>query len=324
MDQNTPFPNLTENQTEFLDRLKGQGKSINTIKNYRTDLDCFSAYWKKYRGSLDLSGLGINQIQEYGAFLDKKYSSDNSKRRRVQALRIFFDYLVEKGYFKSNPVRSLATSPKIVDIPRPVPFIDLKTFWSHLSKESKTTSAMEQMLATRNAMLFIFIYGAGLKVSHLVDLKERDIIKSTDYRVLISPPKRDPFSVPLPKFFGTLYKQYLALLDDFKRTSKIDFDEILFNANPYKILNGGLSARGIELIFEDYKNRLMISLTPRSLRQACIFKWINQGHKESLIKEWMGVAPSYSLKPFKTMPEYKIYTDEFLEEVFEKEGRTIL
>ncbi len=323
-EQNQSFVELPKNQQQFLDRLKVQGKSPNTVKNYKTDLDCFLTYWKKQRENLSLDGFGIPQVQEYGAFLDKKYNSDNSKRRRVQALRIFFDYLVELGHFKSNPVRSLLTSPKVVDIPRPVPYIHLKTLWNHLVRELKTSKDMDQILAHRNIMLFLFIYGAGLKVSQLANLKEDEIISSEEgYRVLIAPPKRDPYTVPLPPFFSQIYKDYKNSLEQAKRFSKISFSQILFNANPYKILSGGLSPRGIEIIFEDYKNKLMISLTPRSLRQACIFKWINQQNTETLIKEWMGVAPSYSLKPFKDLSDQNVYNESFLEEIYEKEGRVL-
>ncbi|MFZ8932722.1 MAG: site-specific integrase, partial [Bacteriovoracaceae bacterium] len=166
-DQSIPFPNLPKTQQEFLDKLKIQGKSVNTVKNYKTDLDCFNYFWKDQKGSLDLTGFGIPQVQDYGAFLDQKYNSDNSKRRRVQALRIFFDFLVEKGHFNENPVRSLLTSPKVVDIPRPVPYIDLKTLWSYMVRELKSSSDMDHALAYRNAMLFLLIYGSGLKVSHL-------------------------------------------------------------------------------------------------------------------------------------------------------------
>lgn len=277
-EQDTAFPNLPKTQKEFLDKLKHQGKSHNTVKNYKTDLDCFNYYWKDQIGSLDLSGFGVPQVQEYGAFLDQKYNSDNSKRRRVQALRIFFDFLVERGHFRENPVKSLLSSPKVVDAPRPVPYIHLKTLWAYLVKDVKSSKGMDHMLAYRNAMLFLLIYGSGLKVSHLSTLKLENIINAQEgYRVLITPPKRDPFSIPLPQFFESFFTDYKHLLEEGKKVSKLNFDNFLFNANPYKILSGGLSPRGIELIFEDYKNKLMIDLTPRSLRQACIFKWINQG-----------------------------------------------
>ena len=65
---------------------------------------------------------------------------------------------------------------------------------------------------------------------------------------------------------------------------------------------------GIEIIFKEYSEKLKIELTPRSLRQACIFNWLKDKNEES-IKEWMGVAPSYCLKQFKEHLPKHIYSD---------------
>jgi hypothetical protein len=73
---------------------------------------------------------------------------------------------------------------------------------------------------------------------------------------------------------------------------------LLFNANAYKLISGGISSRGIELLFSDFRTKLKINMTARSLRQACAFRWLTQGKPESLIKEWLNVAPSYSLMPY--------------------------
>ena len=60
----------------------------------------------------------------------------------------------------------------------------------------------------------------------------------------------------------------------------------------------------------------MLKLTPKSLRQACVFKWLQQGINDNQIKEWMGVAPSYSLKLYKEHINQNIYNEEFLAELF--------
>jgi hypothetical protein len=97
-----------------------------------------------------------------------------------------------------------------------------------------------------------------------------------------------------------------------KRDSNIKFDSVLFNANPYRILSGGLSSRGIEIIFEEFRKKLMINCTAKSLRQACIFKWLKQKHKDSQIKEWLGLAPSYNLKMYKEHLSNHAHDDGFL------------
>ncbi|OUR97867.1 hypothetical protein A9Q84_06630 [Halobacteriovorax marinus] len=308
---------LAQLQNDFFINLKSKGRSLNTLKNYKTDLDCFNNYLRVNDQKMDITNFSIPQVQMYGNYLETKYTSDNSRRRRVQALRIFFDYLVELNLYESNPVRKIPTSPKFLDIPRPTPFIDVKTLWVSLLDEAQSKNEMSALLAKRNQVVMLLIFGAGLKVSDLSKLKTSSIfVDGEKTRVLIHHDKRDPYTIMLPKIFLTVYNDYILKLNDAKIKSSVNFEELLFNANPYRILSGGLSPRGIEIVFEEYRKKLQIKLTPKSLRQACIFKWLTFKHPETLIKEWMGVAPTYSLKLYKAHMEQYIYNESFMGELY--------
>lgn len=304
-------------QEDFYHTLEHKGRSTNTLKNYKTDLECFNTFLSKQGERLNLERFDLSFVQEYGSYLQRRYNSDNSRRRRVQALRMFFDYLVERGLISTNPVRKLPTSPKFLDIPRPTPFVDVKTLWIYLLEEEKQRGDLARLVALRNQVIMLLVFGAGLKVSDLAGLLSENIMLSSEgARVLIAHPKRDPYTVPLPKVFIPVYEAYTDLLAKIKSREDLLFNEVLFNANPYRILSGGLSPRGLEVVFEEIRKRLLITLTPKSLRQACIFKWLHQGHSESLIKEWMGVAPSYSLKSYKEHQSQYLYHEDFLEEYY--------
>ena len=311
----TPPPQgqLLNLQFEFLEKLKVDGKSRNTLKNYKTDLDCFNHYLTSKQGSLDFADFGPTKVMEYGAFLEAKYSSNNSKRRRIQALRIFFDFLMQKGLFSENPVRKLKASPKVLDVPRPTPQKDIQTLWAYLNDTSKCKNQLEKLIFKRNQVIVLLIYGAGLKVSDLAYLKKDHIHPGTETRVMIVPTKRDPYSVPLPHIFQKVFDEYLEMIKEITEKSGPHFDHILFNANPYRILSGGLSPRGLEIVFEELRRKLDITLTPKSLRQACIFKWLKQKIEDGPIKEWMGVAPSYSLKLYKKHLNEFLYDEGLLE-----------
>lgn len=307
---------LRSMQKDFFIMLEQQGKSANTLKNYKTDLECFNKYLMDKQNHLTMHDFNFSKVFEYGAFLDKKYTSDNSRRRRVQALRIFFDYLVAKELYTENPVRKLPTSPKFLDIPRPTPLEDVKKLWRHIGEETKKGTKLNQLIARRNQVIVFLVYCGGLKVSDLSKLQMDHIYEGDDARVMVVPPKRDPYTVPLAKVFNPVFQGYKTLLNQVKSESQIEFDEVLFNANPYRILSGGLSPRGLEIIFEELRNKLGITLTPKSLRQACIFKWLCQNIKHSLIKEYMGVTPSYSLKLYKSHLENNLYEEDFIEQTY--------
>jgi site-specific recombinase XerD len=312
-DQNSE---LYQWEEKFLKDLEFKGRSQNTLKNYKTDLTCFNSFLQNEQNSLSLSDFNIAYTLEYEKFLQNKYSSNNSKRRRVQTLRLFFDFLVEEGLFDNNPIRKITSSPKFLDVPKPTPFIDIKTLWVYLLEESSSTNPLSSLINRRNQVVLLMIFGAGLKVSDLAHLTRKQVTLGPNPRVMVDPPKRDPYSVPLPPIFTRIYENYMQALDKLMGEFHLSFDEILFSANPYRILSGGLSPRGLEIIFEDFRKKLILNLTPKSLRQACIFKWLQQGKKDSQIKEWLGVSPSYTLKTYRDHMSEHAYNDEFLEQLY--------
>lgn len=289
--------NLIDKQAEFLDLLKQQGKSFNTIKNYKADLRCFSLFLVDKKKNLKLKSFTSTEVQEYSRYLNEKYPSPNSVRRRVQALRLFFDYLLGQDFFDENPIRKMAVSAKVLDNPTPAPLPEVIRTYKFLKKRLHETEGLSALVNARNVVIFHLIYGAGLKVSDIATLRYESILKDkVDYRVLVEHPKRDPYSVPLPSIFASDFIKYKNLLEEYLTKNEMELDHLLFNANPYKILSGSLSPRGTELFFEDLRKNLKTDMTAKSLRQSCIFKWLNMNIPHTTIKEWLGVTPSYSLE----------------------------
>lgn len=306
--------NLLEKQQEFLKLLQIQGKSFNTVKNYKADLQCFNLFMLDKQQHLKIKAFTSSQVQEYSQFLDKKYDSSNSVRRRVQALRLFFDYLMAQNLFQDNPLKQVAVSPKVLDNPEPTPFPEVLKTYQVLRRRVQNSEGLAQIVNARNLVIFHLIYGAGLKVSDMAKLHFSSILKDQKgFRVLVEHPKRDPYSVPLPMSFNADFQFYKTHYLQFLKKEELEIHELLFNANPYKILAGGLSPRGTELFFEDLRKEIKSDMTAKSLRQSCIFKWLNQNTNHTTIKEWLGVTPSYSLELYleelKKNPSGKVYKD---------------
>lgn len=292
---------LQKEQGKFLKDLEVKGKSFNTLKNYKTDLNIFNQFLTSNKRPLQIEEVTTEQVKDYSRYLNSKYNSPNSIRRRVQALRIFFDWLIENNLYADNPIKKALVSPKVVDPPRPLSYSDVRKLHSHLNGLIDTSSELERLINLRNKLVFTLIYGAGLKVSDVESLSESSVFPGKPSRVMIAHPKRDPYTVTLPAIFDSIYWEYKEVLETQKHKDQVEFSNLLFNANPYKILKGGLSARGIEVIFKELSKRLGFVVTAKNLRQSCIFKWMNQGLTDSQIKEWMGVQPAYSLKAYKDL-----------------------
>ena len=296
--------NLLKLQESFCLSLEAAGKSFNTIKNYKTDLNIFNQFLLSKGRKLSLAEITSQQLKEYGLFLDKKYNSPNSIRRRVQALRIFFDYLIAHDLYSENPIKKMIVAPKVVDIPRPPSFTIILSTYEHLLEKAKSTKAHTKLLYLRNTILIHLIYAGGFKVSDIENIQNAHIKKSKGlYRILVAPLNKEPYMVAMPESYSLVHEEYLELLKKQKEKDQIDFDHYLFNGNPYRILRGGLSSRGIEVTFKELSKKMKTSLTAKNLRQACILKWLNMSRVDSRIKELMGVQPQYNLGPYKKLIE---------------------
>lgn len=310
---------LVKEQDQFIANLELKGKSFNTIKNYRTDLNCFNKFVGQSRPDLKITEVTSSEAQEYSRFLIKKYGSPNSIRRRVQALRIFFDFLIEKGEVDHNPIKKVIVAPKLIEAPKPAHFKDIKSLHDFLIVGVNQKTGIERLLYLRNKIIFDLIYNAGLKVSDIAILKTSNILvdKNANYRVLINHPKKDPVSIALGKNFNSFYEEYKTTLLSQCQKDDIEFNDLLFNSNPYAILAGGISPRGIEILFKQLSKKTNSKVTAKCLRQSCIVKWIFQNKSKTSIKEWMGVQPSYSLKYYIDLAksfEFADFTEEYYSE----------
>lgn len=286
-----------DKQQEFLKLLERQGKSFNTVKNYKADLQCFNKFLINKQSHLKMKSFTTTQVNEYSQFLVNKYDSSNSVRRRVQALRLFFDFLLGQNLFPDNPLKKMAISPKVLDAPKPSPFPEVIKVYQLLKKRVAASEGITQLVQMRNVVIFHLIYGAGLKVSDMTKLHQDSILKDQkSFRVMVEHPKRDPYSIPLPAIFREDYLLYRTRFSELQLSEGLEIEELLFNANPYRILAGGLSPRGIELFFEEVRREFKTDMTAKSLRQSCVFKWLNLNINHVTIKEWLGVTPSYSLE----------------------------
>ncbi len=310
MEEISHITTLADFENRFFDRLKETGKSHNTLKNYRTDLNCFFEFLHvKKIGKLGLS-FSSESIREYGAYIQQRYDSSNSRRRKIQALRLFIDFLMDHNVVASNPATSIPVSPKKLDIPNPPSWESIGLLNKTLLQKKVLSEGerFNELLVTRNLVVIHLIYHCGLRVSQLSALVFSDVLEE---RILVRQKKRDPYTVPLPHSTQKLLSDYRMQLRSFQQEAQLYFELLFFNANHYKILAPGLSPRGIEILFKQLSALLGNSeiLTPKSLRQAAIFWWLDQEIPETTIKEWLGVAPSYSLRPYREL--YLHHRSEF-------------
>ncbi|MFP2994461.1 site-specific tyrosine recombinase XerD [Spongiivirga sp. MCCC 1A20706] len=143
-----------------------RGLSDNSISNYKLDILKLIGYLENH--SLKVSPLEIkeNIIQQF-IYEVAKVVQPKSQARLISGLKSFFNYLIFEDYRKDNPlelVESPKTGRKLPDTLSKAE-IDLLVSLVDLSKPE----------GTRNYAIIETLYGCGLRVSELINLKLSDL-----------------------------------------------------------------------------------------------------------------------------------------------------
>ncbi|MBE1551820.1 site-specific recombinase XerD [Mycobacterium sp. OAS707] len=77
----------------------------NTARAYWGDLD--DVYWWAHAREKDVLDLSAKDVRQYVALLRRRKYSGSTIRRRVTALRKFYDELVARGMNESNPAAAV-------------------------------------------------------------------------------------------------------------------------------------------------------------------------------------------------------------------------
>ena len=162
--------NWSDAINDFNDYLKiERGFSMNSISSYKEDISKFNKFIDNSKSPLEVSS---DDIKEFLQKISKGMNS-SSQSRIISGLRSFFEFLIFEKYISQNPLR-LIESPKISrKLPDTLSIeeIDLLISNLDLSKEQ----------GERNLAIIELLYGCGLRVSELVDLKISDLFFNENF-----------------------------------------------------------------------------------------------------------------------------------------------
>ena len=149
-----------------------KGSSKNTINSYLTDLNQYSVFLEKYHSITKPKFIDKSHIEGFIRSMKKTVSS-KSLARKLTAIKSFHHFLliekeveadVAKGFSAPKVEKSL---PQVLSVDEVVSILD---------QVDKT-----KPLGLRNIALLELIYGSGLRVSELLDIKMEDIHLNQGY-----------------------------------------------------------------------------------------------------------------------------------------------
>ena len=159
--------NWSQAKNDFSIYLKiERGLSDNTINSYVLDVEKLIAFLKKNNNTESPTNISKETIKEF-IYQTAKQLNARSQSRLISGIKGFFNYLIFENYREDNPVDHIE-APKIGrKIPDTLSLNEINNLIAAID--------LSHPQGTRNKAILETLYGCGLRVSELINLKISDL-----------------------------------------------------------------------------------------------------------------------------------------------------
>lgn len=276
-----------------------RGLSLHTIQSYIRDIKKLVIFLDKKK--IICSPIEINEdlIQEFIYEIAKEISP-RSQARIISGLRSYFDYLIFENYRATNPT-DLIETPKIgIKLPDTMSKEEIDSLISAVDLSKGDGERNRAMLET--------MYGCGLRVSELIDLKISDLFFDEGFIKIVGKGNKERF-VPI----HLSAQNYIVLYMNEIRSHlpiKKGYEDTLFLNRRGK----SLSRQMIFMIIKDLAIKINLNkkISPHTLRHSFATHLLKNGADLRAIQQMLGHESI-------TTTEVYVHLDtSYLKEIVEK------
>jgi integrase/recombinase XerD len=247
-------PALTdpENMDRYLEHLIViKGLAEKTIAAYRADLHSLLQFLHTH--AMTLHEVDENTLLVYLRHLSNRTGSAKTLSRHLASLRGFFSHLHEQGVISENPALILS-NPKIA---RTIPDVLTQEETARLLE----TPDRGTKLGLRDRAILEVLYGAGLRVSELTNLRPLDYDAQTDILRIWGKGGKERI-VPLNQTAATMLTSYLTTRSALFTPHQ---DAVFLNRS-----GNQLTRQGVWKMIKRYglKARITKTISPHTLRHC--------------------------------------------------------
>ncbi|MFQ6067880.1 MAG: site-specific tyrosine recombinase XerD [bacterium] len=268
-----------------------RGLSSNTLQAYRRDLCQFRDWLKK-----DFLQVDSTLIGNYLATLREKGDKPSTLNRKLSVIRMFYKFLYTEGKIDHNPVQGISSPRRGRKIP---------SFLSEREVEViLETPSVDEEYGPRDRAILEAIYGAGLRISELVNLNLTDLNLKGGWVKVLGKGSKERI-VPLGKQACRWVRLYLR-----KRPSETT-DKLALFCNRY---GKRLSRQTCWKIIKKYSQKAGITkkISPHTLRHSFATHLLSHDADLRFVQELLGHTN------ISTTQIYTHITQERLKKVYKK------
>ncbi|SHL16756.1 site-specific tyrosine recombinase XerD [Chryseobacterium polytrichastri] len=250
--------------------------SENTLDAYVRDIKKLREYAVEDLENVGPGSIGYENLQEYIFNLSKQKFSERSQARWISSIKAFFKFLLEDEFREDNPA-ALLEGPKLgLYLPDTLSLPDINKIIGAIEVSSD--------LGKRNQCIIEVLYGCGLRVSELIDLKISNINFIENYIKVNGKGNKTRF-VPLANYTADLLKNYIEETRSKNKINKKYEDSLFLNSR-----GTSMSRVIVFLIIKELTDKAGVSkkISPHTFRHSFATHLLQNGADLRYIQEMLG------------------------------------
>lgn len=153
-----------------------KGLSDNTRVSYSEDVSKLLRFLAPEGGDVDLRAVDLPKLHEFAAALHDLGVSVRSQARIISGIKSFFKFLTIEGHVEVNPTLLLEGPRLARKLPEVLTVEEIDAMIAAIDPDSAE--------AVRNRAMMETLYGCGLRVSELIELRLSKIFMDEEYLVV--------------------------------------------------------------------------------------------------------------------------------------------
>ncbi|NMR35079.1 site-specific tyrosine recombinase XerD [Chryseobacterium aquaticum] len=250
--------------------------SENTLDAYVRDIKKLKEYAEEDLENTGPDIISYDNLQEYIFTLSKQKFSERSQARWISSIKAFFKFLLEDEFREDNP-SALLEGPKLgLYLPDTLSLSDINKIIDAIDISSD--------LGQRNHCIIEVLYGCGLRVSELIDVKISNINFKENYIKVVGKGNKTRF-VPLAHYTAGLLQIYIKEIRSKIKINKKHEDILFLNSR-----GTSMSRVIVFLIIKELTDKAGVSkkISPHTFRHSFATHLMQNGADLRFIQEMLG------------------------------------
>lgn len=226
--------------------------------------------------NLSPQNITYENLQEYIYQLSKNKISERSQARAISSIKAFFKFLLEDDYRTDNPA-TLLEGPKLgLYLPDTLSEEDINRIITCIDNSTD--------IGKRNKCILEVLYGCGLRVSELIDLKISNINFKESY-IMVEGKGEKTRLVPLANTTAEFITSYIHTVRNKTKINKKYEDTLFLNSR-----GTNMSRVIVFIIIKELTQKAGISksISPHTFRHSFATHLLQNGADLRFIQEMLG------------------------------------